>query len=129
MRGPENTITDGGFIEALRQNTSLFVEPRTRTLTKTGTEIPCGGSFQPIYRNLNGRWIVTSPIRHVATIPVDGEEWTKKCEEVKLDDDRKFDFMYDGAYDDAAVREPGDRATPSSNWRTLSGRSGASGRT
>jgi hypothetical protein len=57
------------------------MEPRSRTLTK------------PIYRNLNGRWIVTSLIRHIVTIPVDGVELTKKCEEVKLDDDRKFDFM------------------------------------
>jgi hypothetical protein len=57
------------------------MEPPTRTLTK------------PIYRNLNGHWIVTSFIRHIVTIPVEGVELTKKCEEVKLDDDRKFDFM------------------------------------
>jgi hypothetical protein len=128
-RGPENAITDAGFIEALRRNASLFLEPQTRVLTKTGTEIPCGGSSQPIYRNLNGRWIMTSPILHIATIPVDGVELTKECEEVKLDDDGKFDFMYGGVYDDAAIWEPWNRATPSSSWRTLSGRSGASGRT
>jgi hypothetical protein len=107
-RGPENAITDAGFIEALRQNASLFVEPQTRVQTKTGTEIPCGGSFQPIYRNLNGHWIMTSPILHITTIPVDGVELTKEWEEVKLDDDRKFDFMYGGVYDDAAVRDIGE---------------------
>jgi hypothetical protein len=48
---------------------------------------------------------MTSPILHIATIPVDGEELTKECEEVKLDDDRKFDFIYGGVYDDAAVRD------------------------
>jgi hypothetical protein len=100
---------------------------------------------------------MTSPILHIATIPVDGVELTRECEEEKLDDNRKFDFIYGGVYDDAAVRdirelfqtpeqrwtlpsrcpasrstvtwEPWDRATPSSSWRTLSGRSGASGRT
>jgi hypothetical protein len=106
-RGPENAITDAGLIEALLRNASLFVEPQTRVLTKTGTEIPCGVSFQPIYRNLNGRWIMTSPILQIATIPVDGVELTKEWEEVKLDDDRKFDFMYGGVYDDAAVRDIG----------------------
>jgi hypothetical protein len=93
---------------------------------------PCGGSFQPIYRNLNGHWIMTSPILHIVTLPVDGVELTKEWEEVKLDDDRKFDFMYGGVYDDAAVRdigEPWNRATPSPSGRTLSGRSGANGRT
>jgi hypothetical protein len=32
-------------------------------------------------------------IRHLVTIPVGGVELTKECEEVKLDDDRKFDFI------------------------------------
>jgi hypothetical protein len=101
-RGPENAITGAGFIEALRQNASLFMEPQTRVLTKTGTETPCGGSFQPIYRNLNERWIMTNPILHIVTLPVDGVELTKEWEEMKLDDDRKFDFMYGRVYDDTA---------------------------
>ncbi len=104
-RGPENAITDAGLIEALRQNASLFVEPQTRVLTKIGTEIPCGGPFQPIYRNLNGRWIMTSPVLQFATTPVDGVELTKEWKEVKPDSDRKLDFVYGGVYDDAAVRE------------------------
>jgi hypothetical protein len=32
-------------------------------------------------------------IRHLVTIPVDGVELTKECEKVKLDDDRKFNFI------------------------------------
>jgi hypothetical protein len=54
-RGPDNLITDARLIETLRRNALLFVEPQTRVLTTIGTEIPCGGPFQPIYRNLNGR--------------------------------------------------------------------------
>jgi hypothetical protein len=102
-RGPENAITDAGLIEALRRDASLFVEPQTQVLTKIETEIPCGGPFQLIYRNLNGRWIMTSPTLQIATIPVDGVELTKEWEEVKPDDDRKFDSVYGGVYDDAAV--------------------------
>jgi hypothetical protein len=52
--GPTNLINDAKLIETLRQNASLFVEPQTRVITTVGTEIPCGGPFQPIYRNLNG---------------------------------------------------------------------------
>jgi hypothetical protein len=48
-RGPKNLITDARLIETLRRNASLFVEPQTRVLTTIGTEIPCGGPFQPIY--------------------------------------------------------------------------------
>jgi hypothetical protein len=40
---------------------------------------------------------VISLIRHLVTIPVDGVELTKECEEVKLDDDRKSDFILDEA--------------------------------
>jgi hypothetical protein len=36
---------------------------------------------------------VISLIRHIVNIPVDGVELTKECKEVKLDDDRKFDFI------------------------------------
>jgi hypothetical protein len=104
-RGPENVITDARLIETLCRNASLFVEPQTRVLTTIGTEIPCGGPFQPIYQNLNGRWIMTSPTLQIATTPVDGVELTKEWKEVKPDDDRKLDFMYGGVYDDAAVRD------------------------
>jgi hypothetical protein len=45
--GPTN-LNDAKLIETLRQNASLFVEPQTRVITRVGTEIPCGGPFQPI---------------------------------------------------------------------------------
>jgi hypothetical protein len=104
-RGPDNIISDARLIETLHRNASLFVEPQTRVLTTIRTEIPCGGPFQPIYINLNGRWIKTSPTLQIATTPVDGVELTKEWEEVKPEDNRKFDFMYGGVYDDAAVRD------------------------
>jgi hypothetical protein len=103
--GPTNLINNAELIETLRQNASLFVEPQTRVITTIGTEIPCGGPYQPIYRNLNGRWIATSPTLQIATTPVDVVELTKEWEEVKPDDDRKLDFMYGGVYDDVAVWE------------------------
>jgi hypothetical protein len=61
-----NLINDD-LIETLRLNASLFVEPKTRMLTTVGTEIPCGGPFQPRYKNLNGRWIETSPTLQLTT--------------------------------------------------------------
>jgi hypothetical protein len=73
------------------KNTSLFMEPQTRTLTK------------PTYWNLNGHRVVTSLIRHIMTIPVDGVELTKECEEGKLDDDSKFNFI-----SGKAIRRRGD---------------------
>jgi hypothetical protein len=103
--GPTNLINDAELIETLRQNASLFVEPQTRVITTVGTEIPCGGPFQPIYRNLNGRWIAMNPVLQIATTPVDVVELTKEWDEVKPDDNRKLDFMYGGIYDDVAVRE------------------------
>jgi hypothetical protein len=103
--GPTNLINNAELIETLRQNASLFEEPQTRVITTVGTEIPCGGPFQPIYRNLNGRWIATSHVLQIATTPVDVVELTKEWEEVKPDDDRKLDFMYGGIYDDVAVRD------------------------
>jgi hypothetical protein len=48
-----NPINDD-LIETLRLNASLFVEAKTRMFTTVGTEIPCGGPFQPRYKNLNG---------------------------------------------------------------------------
>jgi hypothetical protein len=103
--GPTNQINDGKLIETLRQNVSLFVEPQTRVITTVGTEIPCGGPFQPIYRNLNGRWIATSPFLQIATTPVNLVELTKEWDEVKPNDDQKLDFTYGGIYDELAVRE------------------------
>jgi hypothetical protein len=58
---------------------------------------------------------MTSPILHIATIPVDGVKLTKEWEEVKLDDDRKFDFMYGGVNDNTAVRDIGNSSRPPSN--------------
>jgi hypothetical protein len=155
-KGPTNMITNAKQIETLRQNVLLFVEPQTRVITTIGTEIPCGGPFQPIYRNLNGRWIATSPTLQIVTTPVDVVELMKEWEEVKPDDDRKLDFMYGGVFDDAAVGDieeflqtperrgalpslcpaslftvalgPWNRAISSPSWRTSNGRSGASGR-
>jgi hypothetical protein len=100
-----NLINDAELIETLRQNASLFVEPQTRVITTIGTEIPCGGPFQPIYRNLNGRWIATSPTLQIAMTPVDVVELTKEWKEVKPDDSRKLDFMHGGVYDNVAVWE------------------------
>jgi hypothetical protein len=74
--GPTNQINDAKLIETLRKNASLFLEPQTRVITTVGTEIPYGGPFQPIYQNLNGRWIATSPFLQLATTPVDVVELT-----------------------------------------------------
>jgi hypothetical protein len=46
--GSTNLINDK-LIKTLRMNASLFVEPKTQMLTAVGTEIPCGGPFQPRY--------------------------------------------------------------------------------
>jgi hypothetical protein len=103
--GPTNLIKDAKLIETLRQNASLFVEPQTRVIITVGTEIPCGGPFQPIYRNLNGRWIATSPVLQLATTPVDVVELTKEWDEIKPDDNQKLDFVYGGIYDKVAVHK------------------------
>jgi hypothetical protein len=101
--GPTNQINDAKLIETLRQNASLFVEPQTRVITTVGTEIPCGAQFQPIYRKLNGRWIVTSPFIQIAMTPVDVVELTKEWDKVKPDNHRKLDFVYGGIYDKVAA--------------------------
>jgi hypothetical protein len=101
--GPTKQINDAKLIETLKQNASLFLDPQTRVITTVGTEIPCGGPFQPIYWNLNSRWIATSPFLQIATTPVDVVELTKEWDEVKPDDDRKLDFTYDDIYDEVAV--------------------------
>jgi hypothetical protein len=55
----------------------LYVEPKTRMLTTVGTEIPCGGLFQPRYKNMNGRWIETSPTLQLTTTPINAAELTE----------------------------------------------------
>jgi hypothetical protein len=101
--GPTNQINDDKLIETLRKNASLFVEPQTRVITTVGTEIPCGGPFQPRYRNLNGRWIETSPTLQLATTPIDVAELTEEWDEVMPDDKRELYFNYGGIYNEEAV--------------------------
>jgi hypothetical protein len=72
--GSTNLINDDKLIETLRKNASLFVEQKTQMLTNVGTEIPCGEQFQPRNRNLNGRWIETSPTLQLAATPIDVAE-------------------------------------------------------
>jgi hypothetical protein len=103
--GPTNLINNDELIDTLRKNASLFVEPKTRMITTVGTEIPCGGPFQPRYRNLNGRWIKTSPTLQLATTPIDVAELTEDWDEVMPDDDRELDFNFGGIYDREAVLE------------------------
>jgi hypothetical protein len=103
--GPTNQINDAKLIETLRKNASLFVEPQTRVITTVGTEIPCGGPFQPRYRNLKGRWIETSPYLQLAMMPIDQVELTKEWDEVMPNNDQKLDFSYGGIYDEEAILE------------------------
>jgi hypothetical protein len=103
--GPTSPINNDELIETLRKNDSLFVEPKTRMITTVGTEIPCGGLFQPRYQNLNGRWIETSPTLQLATTPIVVAELTKDWDEVKPDDDQELDFNFGGIYDREAVLE------------------------
>jgi hypothetical protein len=98
-----NLINDEELIETLRRNASLFVEPKTRMLTNVGTEIPCGGPFQPRYRNLNGRWIETSPTLQLAPTPIDVAELTVDWYEVMPPDKKVLDFSFGGIYDRQAV--------------------------
>jgi hypothetical protein len=65
-----NTINDK-ILETMHQNATHFVEPKTRMLTTVGTEIPCGGPFQPLYKNINGRWIETSSTLQLAKTPLE----------------------------------------------------------
>jgi hypothetical protein len=103
--GPTNLISNDELIETLRKNESLFVEPKTRMITTVGTEIPCGGPFQPRYRNLYSRWIETSPTLQLATTPINVAELTKDWDEVMPDEDRELDFNFGGIYDREAVLE------------------------
>jgi hypothetical protein len=103
--GPTNQINNDELIETLRKNARLFVEPKTRMITTVGTEIPCGGPFQPRYRNLNSRWIKTSPTLQFATTPMDVAELTEDWDEVMPDDDRELDFIFGRIYDREAVLE------------------------
>jgi hypothetical protein len=155
MTGSTNLINNDELIETPRKNASLFLEPKTRMLTNVGTEIPCGGPFQPRYRNLNGRWIKTSPTLQLAATPIDVAELTEDWDEVMPPDDRELDFTIGGIYDRQAVLDieeflqtpgattgvaislacspstlflvPWSLVTSSPSWRTSSGRSGASG--
>jgi hypothetical protein len=70
-----------GFIEALSQKYFLIYGVKGSNINK----IPL--------RERNGHRVVTSLIRHRGTIPVDGIKLTEDCEETKLADDGKFDFM------------------------------------
>jgi hypothetical protein len=98
-----NLINDD-LLETLRQNASLFVEPKTRMLTTVGTEIPCGGPFQPRYKNMNGRWIETTPTLQLAMTPIDAAELTETWDEVMPSDKQVFDFGFGGIHDKEAVR-------------------------
>jgi hypothetical protein len=69
-------------------------------LTTVGTEIPCGGPFQPRFRNLNGRWIETSPTLQLAATPIDVAEY---WDEVMPTDEKVLDFSFGGIYDRQAV--------------------------
>jgi hypothetical protein len=84
-------------------NASLFVEPKTRMLTAVGTKIPCGGPFQPRCRNLNGRWIETSPTLQLAATPIDVAELTEDLDEEKPTAEKVLDFNFGGIYDRQAV--------------------------
>jgi hypothetical protein len=97
-----NLINDD-LIETLRLNVSLFVEPKIRMLTTVGTEIPCGGPFQPRYKNLNGRWIETSPTLQLTTTPIDVAELTKDWDEVMPINEKVLNFGFGGIYDKKAV--------------------------
>jgi hypothetical protein len=101
--GYTNLINENELIETLRRNASLFVEPKTQMLTNVGTEIPCGGPFQPRYRNLNGRWIETSPSLKLAATPIDVAELTEDWDEVMPPDNKVLDFSFGGIYDRQAV--------------------------
>jgi hypothetical protein len=101
--GSTNLINNDELIETLRKNASLFVEPKTQMLTNVGTEIPCGGPFQPRYQNLNGRWIETSPTLQLAATPINVAELTEDWYEVMPPDNRKLDFTFGGIYDRQAV--------------------------
>jgi hypothetical protein len=97
-----NPIKDD-LIETLRLNLSLFVEPKTRMLTTVGTKIPCGGPFQPRYKNLNGRWIKTSPTLQLTTTPIDVAKLTKDWDEVMPSNWKVLNFGFCGIYEDKAV--------------------------
>jgi hypothetical protein len=121
--GSTNLINDNELIETLRKNASLFVEPKIQMLTKVGTEIPCGGPFQPRYRNLNSRWIETSPTLRLAATPIDVAELTEDWDEVMPPDNRELDFIFGGIYnrqppsrDDGGGNLPRQAVHPHWSW-------------
>jgi hypothetical protein len=69
-----------------------------------GTKIPCGGPFQPRYKNINGQWIETSPTLQLTTTPIGVAELTEAWDEVMPSDEKVLDFGFRGIYDDKAVR-------------------------
>jgi hypothetical protein len=100
--GSTNMINDE-LIETLWINASLFVEPKTQMLTAVGTEIPCGGPFQPRFKNLNGWWIETSPTLQLAAMPIDVAELTEDWDEVMPIDKEVLDFGFGDIYNRQAV--------------------------
>jgi hypothetical protein len=72
-------------------------------LTTVGTEIPCGGQFQPWYKNLNGGWIETSPNLQLTMTPIDMAELTKDWDEVMPINKKVLDFGFGGIYNRQAV--------------------------
>jgi hypothetical protein len=101
--GSTNLINEDKIIETLQRNASLFVKTKNQMLTTVGTEIPCGGPFQPRYRNLNVRWIETSPTLQLAATPIDVSELTEDWDEVMPPDKKVLDFSFGGIYDRQAV--------------------------
>jgi hypothetical protein len=96
-------IINNDLIETLQLNASQFVELKTQMLTTVGTEIPCGGPFQPRYKNLNGRWIKTSPTLQLAATPINVAESTEDWDEVMPIDEKVLYFGFGGIYDRQAV--------------------------
>jgi hypothetical protein len=74
-------------------------------LTTVGTEIPCGGQFQPRYKNLNGRWNETSPTLKLRTTPINVAELTKDWDEVMPSKGKVLNFGFGGIYNNKAVRD------------------------
>jgi hypothetical protein len=97
-------LINDNLIETLRQNASLFVEPKTRMLTTVGTEIPCGGPFQPRYKNINGRWIETRPTLQLTTTPINVAELTEAWDKVMRSEEKVLDFGFGGIYDEETFR-------------------------
>jgi hypothetical protein len=79
------------------------MEPKTQMLTTVGTEIPCGRPFQPRYKNLNGRWIETSPTLQLTTTYIDEAKLTKDWVEVMPINEKVLDLGFGGIYNKQEV--------------------------